>query len=218
MVASLLLEDWDVGRGDASLTELIWRGILDALELGVVLCDAELARVRYANLDGTRALAALGGLRGRVPAAVRAALGAGPLPAPRQGGFTRAVRVTLPRGPHYFVRVRPLRGAVDGVLMVLSRACLRDQDRVELLHRRLGLSRRQSQCVALLRDGLRNQDIGARLALTEDTVKQYLRVIYETLGVARRSQLVALVDETLLRAEPGEAPGPWADPAGDDEA
>jgi DNA-binding NarL/FixJ family response regulator len=56
----------------------------------------------------------------------------------------------------------------------------------------LGLSRRQSDVLRLLTDGLSNQRIAEQLVLGEETVKTHLRHIYRKLGVQDRTQAVAL--------------------------
>ncbi len=56
----------------------------------------------------------------------------------------------------------------------------------------LGLSRRQSDVLRLLTDGLSNQRIAEQLIVGEETVKTHLRHIYRKLGVQDRTQAVAL--------------------------
>lgn len=56
----------------------------------------------------------------------------------------------------------------------------------------LGLSRRQSDVLRLLTDGLSNQRIAEQLVVGEETVKTHLRHIYRKLGVRDRTQAVAL--------------------------
>jgi DNA-binding NarL/FixJ family response regulator len=56
----------------------------------------------------------------------------------------------------------------------------------------LGLSRRQSDVLRLLTDGLSNQRIAEQLVVGEETVKTHLRHIYRKLGVKDRTQAVAL--------------------------
>jgi len=78
--------------------DLLALAIINALDVGVVLSDGGLARVRFANPEGLRALAALGGGGGALPAALRAVLAArtaGELPTRR---FTRAAEVSSPSG------------------------------------------------------------------------------------------------------------------------
>lgn len=53
------------------------------------------------------------------------------------------------------------------------------------------LARREIQILAMVSGGLRNREIGARLGLTEGTVKWYMQQIYDKLCVRRRPQAVA---------------------------
>jgi len=56
-----------------------------------------------------------------------------------------------------------------------------------------GLHQREAQILHLLEQGLRNKDIAARLFLSEETVKWYLRRLYDNLQVSNRVQLLAKV-------------------------
>jgi DNA-binding NarL/FixJ family response regulator len=54
----------------------------------------------------------------------------------------------------------------------------------------LGLSVREAEVMALITQGLTNQDIGLRLNLSINTVKTYIRSAYLKAGVTRRAQAV----------------------------
>jgi DNA-binding NarL/FixJ family response regulator len=56
----------------------------------------------------------------------------------------------------------------------------------------LGLSRRESEVLELLAEGLSNRLIASKLTVGEETVKTHLRSIYRKLGVTDRAQAVAL--------------------------
>ena len=56
---------------------------------------------------------------------------------------------------------------------------------------KLGLSRRESEVLALLARGLSNRLIAAELVLGEETIKTHMRSIYRKLGVSDRAQAVA---------------------------
>ncbi|MBA2495720.1 MAG: response regulator transcription factor [Acidimicrobiia bacterium] len=56
----------------------------------------------------------------------------------------------------------------------------------------LGLSQRESEVLELMVHGNANRVIAARLVLGEETIKTHVRSIYRKLGVADRSQAVAL--------------------------
>ncbi|MFB9151144.1 helix-turn-helix transcriptional regulator [Roseovarius ramblicola] len=53
------------------------------------------------------------------------------------------------------------------------------------------LSRREHEILGLLTDGLTNFQVSARLGLSENTVKYYLKAIYQKLGVNSRGAAIA---------------------------
>jgi DNA-binding NarL/FixJ family response regulator len=55
----------------------------------------------------------------------------------------------------------------------------------------LGLTAREAEVVALLTQGLTNQEIADKVYLSINSVKTYLRTAYPKMGVNRRSQAVA---------------------------
>jgi DNA-binding NarL/FixJ family response regulator len=59
-------------------------------------------------------------------------------------------------------------------------------------HQAESLSRKEQEIVMLVSQGLRNQDIAARLYISEQTVKTHIRSIFKKANVSRRSQLVPL--------------------------
>ena len=58
------------------------------------------------------------------------------------------------------------------------------------------LSEREAQILALISDGLSNQEIGQRLFLTEKTVKHYITYIFQKLNVQNRVQAAMLAQKT----------------------
>jgi DNA-binding NarL/FixJ family response regulator len=54
------------------------------------------------------------------------------------------------------------------------------------------LSEREVEILTQVADGSRNRDIGARLTISEDTVKSHLRHILEKLGAKDRTEAVAI--------------------------
>ena len=58
-----------------------------------------------------------------------------------------------------------------------------------LNNRPVRLSKRQSQLVGLLVQGLKNKEIGATLGISEGTVKAYLTTLYEKVGARDRFEL-----------------------------
>ena len=60
------------------------------------------------------------------------------------------------------------------------------------------LSPREGEIIALIAEGLLNKEIGARLAITEGTVKSHRKKIYSKLGVSSRSQAIQRARKLLL--------------------
>jgi DNA-binding CsgD family transcriptional regulator len=54
-----------------------------------------------------------------------------------------------------------------------------------------GLTARESEVLALITQGLSNQEIAERTYLSINSVKTYIRTGYRKIGVGRRSQAVA---------------------------
>ena len=67
----------------------------------------------------------------------------------------------------------------------------------------LGLSRREQQMVALLRERLTNKEIAVRLNLSEQTVKNHVHHILRKVGATNRSTIIERCD--LDRLRPGSA-------------
>lgn len=59
------------------------------------------------------------------------------------------------------------------------------------------LTPRERELVDLVRQGLRNRDIAAKLGVTEGTVKVYLHAIFDKLGVDNRTELAMRASELL---------------------
>ncbi len=64
--------------------------------------------------------------------------------------------------------------------------------------RAAALTGREREVVRMIAAGLRNRDIGARLSISENTVKVHLHNIYEKLGVEGRMELLLLAQELKL--------------------
>ena len=64
---------------------------------------------------------------------------------------------------------------------------------------RVPLAPRERELVGLVREGLRNREIGQRLGVTEGTVKVYLHGIFEKTGVANRTELAIRANELVGR-------------------
>ncbi|MCI0386788.1 response regulator transcription factor [Streptomyces sp. CNQ085] len=63
---------------------------------------------------------------------------------------------------------------------------------------RAALTRRETEVLALVAEGLSNQAVGARLHLTEGTVKSHLARVYAKLGVESRTAAVATATQLGL--------------------
>jgi two-component system nitrate/nitrite response regulator NarL len=59
------------------------------------------------------------------------------------------------------------------------------------------LTPRERELVELVRQGLRNRDIAAKLGVTEGTVKVYLHAIFDKVGVDNRTELAMRAGELL---------------------
>ena len=59
------------------------------------------------------------------------------------------------------------------------------------------LTPRERELVELVAQGLRNRDIGAKLGVTEGTVKVYLHAIFDKLGVDNRTELAMRAGDLL---------------------
>ena len=59
------------------------------------------------------------------------------------------------------------------------------------------LTPRERELVDLVRQGLRNRDIGAKLGVTEGTVKVYLHAIFDKIGVDNRTELAMRAADLL---------------------
>ena len=51
------------------------------------------------------------------------------------------------------------------------------------------LTERQNEIITLVKQGKTNKEIGQNLFISENTVKYHLKIIYETLNIANRSEL-----------------------------
>jgi two-component system, NarL family, nitrate/nitrite response regulator NarL len=82
---------------------------------------------------------------------------------------------------------------MDGVLAGKTWVDPEIVDRTEAAKQRASsrpaLTHRERDLVDLVRQGLRNREIAARLGVTEGTVKVYLHSIFDKLGVATRTEL-----------------------------
>ncbi|MGH3831217.1 MAG: helix-turn-helix domain-containing protein [Pseudonocardiaceae bacterium] len=76
---------------------------------------------------------------------------------------------------------------------------------------RIQLTDREDDVLALVIGGLSNEEIAARLAISRRTVEAHLRALFRKAGVARRTQLAALYqDSDMALAEPSGSRRPDA--------
>jgi len=58
------------------------------------------------------------------------------------------------------------------------------------------LTGRENEILKLIADGLSNREIAFVLSISESTVENHIHNLYEKLGIARRTQAVALAYQT----------------------
>jgi DNA-binding CsgD family transcriptional regulator len=81
----------------------------------------------------------------------------------------------------------PLRGGIEQILSLVETAA-QDGDRPRPSP---ALSEREEQVLALIAQGLTNQEIADRVYVSINSVKTYIRSAYRKIGVSSRSQAVA---------------------------
>jgi DNA-binding CsgD family transcriptional regulator len=90
----------------------------------------------------------------------------------------------------------PDRGSDNCYLISLARRRATPNASVPARLRQYGLSRREFQVAELVFMGKTNQVIAAQLFISEDTVKTHCRHIFGKLGIARRTQILQLLEST----------------------
>jgi DNA-binding NarL/FixJ family response regulator len=86
--------------------------------------------------------------------------------------------------------VQAIEDVHDGKTVVPSGVVVRDKVAGDWPGKDLGLSAREAEIIALITQGLSNQDIAERSYLSINSVKTYIRTAYRKMGVASRSQAV----------------------------
>ena len=95
----------------------------------------------------------------------------------------------------YLIKSMPLAEFVDVIRKVERGRTYLPSQVARSLAQHVGgdiLSEREVEILMLVAGGNRNRDIGARLAISEDTVKSHLRHILEKLGAKDRTEAVAI--------------------------
>jgi two-component system, NarL family, nitrate/nitrite response regulator NarL len=87
------------------------------------------------------------------------------------------------------------------------------------------LTPKESLIVSCVTQGMKNKEIAARVGTTEQVVKNYLRKVYDKLGVADRLELAlyclnnrVLLDKAVLPAKPAPGSGPSSGPTKEEPA
>jgi two-component system nitrate/nitrite response regulator NarL len=78
-------------------------------------------------------------------------------------------------------------------------------------HRKVSLTPREREIVALLRQGMRNKQIAGEMGITEGTVKIYLFRLFHKLGVRNRFELARCGALEQLQLTPAAPPPPKTD-------
>ena len=106
----------------------------------------------------------------------------------------------IARGAHgYLSKALSAEDLVKGIEAVAQGEIVRELrpldeqllDRGEWPGRRHGLTQREAEVVALITQGLTNQEIADRAYISINSVKTYIRTAYRKIGVTRRSQAVS---------------------------
>lgn len=68
------------------------------------------------------------------------------------------------------------------------------------------LSAQERRVLALIAEGCTNKEVGAKLGLTEKTVKNYLSTVFEKLHVSRRAEAAVIYAQGARDRPPGRSP------------
>ncbi|MFT3779034.1 MAG: response regulator transcription factor [Ottowia sp.] len=161
-------------------------------------CDLAVVDVHMPGMDGGQGLAALCAAHAALPVIIIS--GAARLPRVAEWRRWPSVRAIV----HKSSPMAQLRAAVD---LALARTPVAVPELFALPQAQAwgdadalaALSPRLAQVAQAVAQGLSNQQAAQALGLSEGTVKQYLKDIFRTLGVANRTQLTLL----LLGQKPG---------------
>jgi DNA-binding CsgD family transcriptional regulator len=116
----------------------------------------------------------------------------------REAGPTDRGSVLLTDGSRFDLSVSPISFAPAGLagpylLVVLRRAKRFEMAKAKPGLRRAGLSKREMEVVELLLIGLKNAEIAGKLFISDYTVKDHFKHIFQKLGLRTRSELVSRV-------------------------
>jgi DNA-binding CsgD family transcriptional regulator len=94
-----------------------------------------------------------------------------------------------------FLRVVAADGRPPVEVLVLRQEVTRGAETFRLLNGRYGVTRREFQVLAALRQGLTNREIAATLGISPNTTARHLQRLYDRLDVPNRSRLVGMVEQ-----------------------
>jgi DNA-binding NarL/FixJ family response regulator len=86
--------------------------------------------------------------------------------------------------------VRAIEAVHAGQVVVPTRSSGRDREAGDWPGKTRGLTAREAEIIALITQGLSNQEIATRSYLSINSVKTYIRTAYRKMGVSSRSQAV----------------------------
>lgn len=122
------------------------------------------------------------------------------------GGSMALAPLTGPDGARYFLQLHPTKGTMqDLFLSAAAIAVLIAQDRKpgfslqrsKAIGRLFRLTDREAEVVCLRAEGLELHTIATLLEIRDDTVRTYLKLAYDKMGVRRQAELVSLVGRLL---------------------
>jgi DNA-binding NarL/FixJ family response regulator len=96
----------------------------------------------------------------------------------------------LSKGMDAEALVQALEDVHDGKVVLPAGVAVRDRIAGDWPGKTFGLSAREAEIIALITQGLSNQEIAQRSYLSINSVKTYIRTAYRKMGVTSRSQAV----------------------------
>jgi len=161
----------------------------EAIDIGILVCDAAFTVVLYANAAARRSVGDVAlppnfAECARVYAASRRATNRLP----------PAVRIEGSNGVAFFLRVFPSPAPLMHEVVVVREEVVRDGDLFRQLESGYGLSRREFQVLSALRLGKTNRQIAADFGISQNTVAKLVRRLLERFDVPNRTRLADLVE------------------------
>ena len=174
----------------------ILKSVLDQLDYGIVLCDADM-RLQHANRAAQRELGLERhvAVRGGVVRAIVAACDRALRLAVRNAARGRRGLIRLEAaGASLGVAVVPLDSAGDGgaVMLVLGRSRPCESLSIDLFARQAGITAAEASVLRSLCDGLSPQEISEACGIAICTVRTHISALRQKTGVRNISGLVRL--------------------------